>query len=254
MVRFRSQNANDIVTEESEPFSKEIRKATQQVHSLAEQTGFIRGFLRGTASHESYLQLLTDLLPVYEEMEHQIARLHAKGESLLLPFYMPELHRSAALKRDIHFIANSIIPEKAEAIRPSAFSMSYVHRIRTVADSEEPIRLAGHLYTRYLGDLSGGQILARIARNAMGLDEGGGLDFYTFRRINSVAESKKEFRAALDTLDGDSLAEKLVTEEAIISFKHNIAIFNSLRGNSLRSVWRNLVSLTKKEAPELSHV
>jgi len=219
MHRFRKKNLIEAANIEFEPFSVEIRKATQQVHSLAEQTGFIRGFLRGTASHENYLQLLTDLLPVYEEMESQIERLHVLEGSKLAAFYMPELHRSAALRRDINYIANELIPEKTAAIRPSAYSMDYVRRIRDVASSDQPVRLAGHLYTRYLGDLSGGQILARIARNAMGLDTGGGLDFYVFRRINSVAESKKQFRAALDTLNGDSVAEKIVTDEAILSFR-----------------------------------
>jgi len=87
----------------------------------------------------------------------------------------------------------------------------------------------------------------------MGLDTGGGLDFYAFGTINSVAESKHQIRASLATLDGDSVAEKIVTDEAILSFRHNIAIFNSLRGNSFRSVWRNLLSLAKKSDSSLSH-
>ena len=38
---------------------------------------------------------------------------------------------------------------------------------------EEPYLLIAHHYTRYLGDLSGGQILKNIAQKALNLDQQG---------------------------------------------------------------------------------
>jgi heme oxygenase len=235
-------------------FSIRLRCSTQEVHSLAEQTGFIRGFLRGTASHQSYLQLLLDLLPVYQEMEYHLDRLCELDSKILIPFHFRELYRSEALKRDIDYISDCCTENGQLAnLRASAHSSEYVERVRSVALSAEPVRLVGHLYTRYLGDLSGGQILAKIARNSMRLDCNRGLDFYEFEQIKNIAAMKKSFRAALDTLEGDAILEEIVTEEAILSFRYNIDIFNSLRGNSLVSIWRNFHSFIKQRVPARSH-
>lgn len=244
-MKILNNNRDSHIETKEERFSNRLRVSTQKVHSIAEQTGFIRGFLRGTASHASYLQLLTDLLPVYEEMEAQLDRLSQIDYPQMANFHMPELYRSRSLRRDIDFIRDTFLSDSPEII-PSQFSINYVRRVKYISNSSEPRALAGHLYTRYLGDLSGGQILARIARNAMQLDDGRGLDFYAFPKIDSIAATKKRFRAALDCFDGNSALEQLVTEEAVLSFQHNIAIFNGLKGSSWRSIWRNLLSIGRK--------
>lgn len=235
----------------SDKFSVRLRKATQEVHSLAEQTTFIRGFLRGTASHFSYLQLIADLLPVYEAMEDEIEALAGTPNSDLAIFYMPEIFRCGALRRDIRYLSQTYLQEGQEAPTPSAYSYEYARRIRSVAHSENPLRIVGHLYTRYLGDLSGGQILARIARNSMQLNEGQGLDFYAFQRIDSLAATKQKFRSALDAIGGEAAIEDMIIDEAIRSFRYNIAIFNSLRGNGLLSLWRNVSALVKRQRSQV---
>lgn len=214
---------------------------------MAEQTTFIRGFLRGTASHESYLQLITDLLPVYEAMESEMESLIQSGSSDLVGFYMPEIARAKSIRSDINYLSNKYLKEEQAHPEPSAASLTYSKRIREVAHSSSPIRIVGHLYTRYLGDLSGGQILARIARNSMQLNEGKGLDFYAFRHINSIAETKQHFRSALDVIGGNKANEDMIIEEAILSFRYNIAIFDTLRGNGLLSIWRNLAAFFRRD-------
>jgi heme oxygenase len=119
-------------------------------------------------------------------------------------------------------------------------SEAYVRRIRLVA-AAEPIRLIGHVYTRYLGDLSGGQILARIAERSLGLAHGAGLDFYDFEEVADIPAMKTLFRARLDELDALPEYERAaVIDEAITAFRHNIAVFDQLKGNALLSFLRNL--------------
>ena len=93
------------------------------------------------------------------------------------------------------------------------------------------------MYTRYLGDLSGGQILRRAAVRAYGLTPPGGttLDavdgvrFYDFRLIGKptkLRRFKDEYRRRLDDLrvaDGD-----LVVAEAVAAFRRNTQLLKEL--------------------------
>lgn len=65
----------------------------------------------------------------------------------------------------------------------------YVERLRYLgrpeATPEEVRLLASHAYVRYLGDLSGGQMMKRkIAKSYELYDDGEGLAFYNFRTLD----------------------------------------------------------------------
>jgi heme oxygenase len=230
-----------------ETFSARLRHATRAVHTRAEKTTFIRGFLRGTASPSSYIRLLAALHPVYRAMEQELARI-APHDPVLARFHFPVLCRTEAIERDLAFLAG---PDWAANIPSMEASVAYVRRIRLVA-SAEPVRLIGHLYTRYLGDLSGGQILARIAGRSLGLAHGAGLDFYDFDEVHDIPAMKQLYRARLDELDALPASQRdAVIDEAINAFRHNIAIFDQLKGNAFLSFIRNL-PLPWVRAPRLS--
>lgn len=217
-------------------FAARLRFDTSSVHTRAEKTTFIRGFLRGTACPSSYVRLLAALHPVYEAMEQETRRL-AAVDPVVARFHFPELYRTPALEQDLHFLAG---PDWQRTVPVMAASRAYVARIRQVA-ADEPVRLIGHLYTRYLGDLSGGQVLARIAARSLGLARGAGLDFYEFEAVPDIGAMKTLFRARLDELGYlHSSDTDAVIDEAITAFRHNIAIFEHLEGNGFISFFRNL--------------
>jgi len=63
---------------------------------------------------------------------------------------------------------------------------AYICRLRKIADSADPSPLLAHAYVRYMGDLSGGQIIRRRLAKAYGLElsnAGSGLDFYDFKEL-----------------------------------------------------------------------
>lgn len=219
-----------------EGFATRLRQSTRAIHTRAEKTTFIRGFLRGTACPASYVRLLAALHPVYQAMEEETRRLAAL-DPRLARFHFPELYRTAALERDLALLAG---PEWSRAFPPMAASQAYVKRIRLVA-AAEPMRLVGHLYTRYLGDLSGGQVLARIAERSLGLAHGAGLDFYDFDAVPDLGAMKNLFRSRLDELDTlPASVSVAIADEASVAFRHNIAIFERLEGNAFASFFRNL--------------
>jgi heme oxygenase len=64
---------------------------------------------------------------------------------------------------------------------------TYVSRIEELAGAADPSPLLAHSYVRYLGDLSGGQIIRHMIGKAYGLDvdAGLGLSFYAFKSLRS---------------------------------------------------------------------
>lgn len=217
-------------------FAARLRESTRAVHTHAEKTTFIRGFLRGTASPASYIRLLAALHPVYYAMEQELERL-ASSSPVLKRFDFPALSRTSAIERDLTFLAG---PNWRACIPPMEAGEIYARRINFIA-ATEPVRLIGHLYTRYLGDLSGGQILARIAERSLGLAHGAGLDFYDFEMITDIPAMKNLYRARLDELDALTEDQRIaVIDEANNAFLHNIAIFDQLKGSAVLSFIRNL--------------
>jgi heme oxygenase (biliverdin-producing, ferredoxin) len=217
-------------------FAARLCAATRDVHRRAEKTAFITGFLRGTATRPAYTRLLASLHSVYQAMEEETVRLTAI-HPVLARFHFPALQRTAALERDLVFLAG---PDWIRTVRGVGASRAYVERIHRVAEVE-PVRLVGHLYTRYMGDLSGGRVLAGIAERSLGLSRGAGLDFYDFPEVADTTVMKSLFRARLDELGAlpEPVGAKVI-DEARIAFRHNIAIFEQLEGNAFISFLRNL--------------
>jgi heme oxygenase len=106
----------------------------------------------------------------------------------------------------------------------------------------------GHHYTRYLGDLSGGQILKTIAQKAMNMPSDDGLRFYEFPAIADEKAFKVGYRAALDNLPIDqSMADRIVAE-ANHAFHLNMRMFQELEGNLIAAIGKVLFGfLTKRQ-------
>ena len=110
-----------------------------------------------------------------------------------------------------------------------------------VADKDSYL-LVGHHYTRYLGDLSGGQILKGIAEKALNLREGEGLKFYEFDKIDDKKEYKNKYRTALDNLPLDQGQIDAIITEANYAFKLNMDLFDELGGDS-KDGWKSFFKI-----------
>jgi len=219
-------------------FAKELKEGTKKSHSAAENTAFVKSFLRGVVSKESYRTLVSDLYFVYSALEEDFKIF--KNDPVLGVLYLPELERVTALETDLRYYYG---PIWRSIVEPSEACQRYVNRIHEVAKTE-PELLIGHHYTRYLGDLSGGQILKGIAEKALNLN-GEGLNFYEFGKIDDAKIYKEKYRSILDKLPLTESQQNAIITEANYAFRLNMYMFEQLEGNSLVSFFKILMGVIR---------
>jgi len=213
-------------------FSKEIKEGTKKSHSAAENTKFVASFLKGVLDPEEYRKLLTNFWYVYDTMEQRIQESNDPLVNVLKQ-WNPILFRTSFLQRDLEYYYGPFWREKQI---PSEACNTYCYRITEVAE-KDPYLLIAHHYTRYIGDLSGGQILKGIAQKALNPPEGKGLHFYDFPRIENAKEWKIGYRSVLDDLDLSETQRDALIEEANYAFKLNMDMFNEMKGSTTKSLF-----------------
>ena len=199
-------------------FSKKIKKDTSKSHSMAENTGFVTNFLAGVVSKDSYKQLIADFYFIYTALEEQVEKF--KDDPFIAPIAFDELKRVPALEKDCEFYWGE---NWKNTISPTDACKNYVKRVKKINAKF----LVGHHYTRYLGDLSGGQILKNIANKSMNLN-GEGLAFYEFEGISNPGNFKNRYRTALDNLPITWSDGELIINEANYAFKLNMDVFDEI--------------------------
>ncbi len=208
----------------------QLREGTSKSHSMAENVSFVKSFLGGVIDKESYRKLVSNLYFVYSAMEEEMEK--NKENVYIKPIYFTELNRRKNLELDLeHYYG----PNWKSLIRISEATSSYVERIKTIS-SERPELLVAHAYTRYLGDLSGGQLLKKIAQRAMNLPDGKGLAFYEFDQVEDEQEFKQNYKKALDSLPLDSTLAENIVAEANVSFTMNMKMFQELETSFARII------------------
>ena len=217
-------------------FAKQLKEGTKKSHSAAENTTFVKSFLRGVVNKESYRALVNDLYFVYCALEEEVSKL--KDHPVVGNLQLSDLNRRDALEMDLRYYYG---PIWRSLIKPSEACERYVNRIREVAKNE-PELLVGHHYTRYLGDLSGGQILKGIAQKALELGDGQGLKFYDFEKIEDTKAYKVGYRGILNDLPIDQHQADAIIVEANYAFRLNMYMFDTLEGNWFKSILKIFIS------------
>ena len=221
----------------------QLREGTKKSHTMAENTGFVTCFLKGVVEKTSYRKLISDLYFVYKAMEEEIDRLVQEDHPVIKHIGFKELFRRQTLEKDLEFYYGN---NWLDQIKISKSAQSYVNRIRLVA-KESPELLVGHHYTRYIGDLSGGQILKKIAKKALNLRGDDGLNFYEFKLIEDEKLFKKSYSETLNKLPIDQKIADNIIEEANEAFAYNMNMFRELEGNLISVLGRIVFNfLTKK--------
>ncbi|XP_055050866.1 heme oxygenase 2-like [Misgurnus anguillicaudatus] len=204
--------------------SEMLAAGTKEVHEKAENTQFVKDFLRGRIRKELFKLGHVALYFTYAAMEEEIER--NKDHPQFAPLYFPnELNRRDALARDLEYFYGE---DWETQISCSPATERYVSRIHEIG-REDPVLLVAHAYTRYMGDLSGGQVLRKVAQRAMKLPPTGeGLNFYQFDGIHNAKAFKQLYRSRMNELELDVTTKEKVVEEAIRAFNFNMEVFGEL--------------------------
>ena len=135
----------------SEGLALALDDGTRKSHSVAENTQFVTGFFKGISTKSSFSQLVGSLYFVYDAME---TAFNTTSDPSVKVLDYPELRRLESLEQDMVYYFGTGF--KA-AVRPSPATEQYVDRIKEISQTS-PYLLVAHMYTRYLGDLFGGQV------------------------------------------------------------------------------------------------
>lgn len=197
-----------------------LKEETRSLHALAERSGVMGELIRGRLGLSRYCALLSNLRTVYAALEAGLDR--NPPDSRL---WRPELRRLAALERDLHHLRATTCCDDEPL---TAAATAYEARLRVLAE-RDPKRLLAHAYLRYLGDLHGGQMLARMVRQQFRLEGAEGTAFYAFGEPAQVETLKREFRAGLDALDLTEQQADDFVAEACDAFRLHVQLFEELQ-------------------------
>ncbi|KZE89997.1 biliverdin-producing heme oxygenase [Microbacterium sp. TNHR37B] len=210
------------------PFSTALRERSSSAHSGSEHAGFMADLMRGRGTRDDYIALVAQHWFIYEALEAAAERM--KADPVAAPFISERLTRLPALESDLEFLLGE---DWRERIAPLPTTRRYVERIQQVAATWSGGFVAHH-YTRYLGDLSGGQFIGKLMARQFGF-ETNGIGFYLFDDIADPAAFKEVYREQLDAAPWDAAEQERVIDEVLIAYRFNTELFDDLAAAKERS-------------------
>lgn len=205
-------------------FAERIKSETGAAHHETNQARFIRALVDGELRPEGYAALLAQTYLVYAKLE-EAGRAHA-SDALVAPFLSDELLRVPALEADLEFLRG---PGWRETITPLPATRAYLDRLDAVA-FDWPAGFLAHHYIRYLGDLSGGQIIRRMLERTYGYRTDG-LRSYTFDDIPKTKPFKDSYRAKLDSAPLSQQDRQHLIDEVTFAYRLNGQLFADLESD-----------------------
>jgi heme oxygenase (biliverdin-producing, ferredoxin) len=200
------------------PLSAAMKEGSIAQHEAAEHSSFVAELLGGRINEQGYTDYLLRLRVVYAALEDAVRA--RRDDPLVAAVYDPALERLTAIDADLDHWA----PGATREINSPA-AQAYRDRI---AGASWGGALVAHHYTRYLGDLSGGQAIGKILDRTFGLD-GAGLAFFEFPVRAKLY--KDSYRARLDGLGLDASETDRAVDEVKVAFGLNGALFEELAAN-----------------------
>jgi heme oxygenase (biliverdin-producing, ferredoxin) len=215
----RHDRAMDVPLREG--LAQRLRLETRALHGQAEASALMRALIAGNIERGPYVALLHNLRALYAALETALAQ--HRADPRLRFATAPALLRTARIEQDLEALAPPDAPPNplAEA------TQAYVQHLHTLA-AREPLRLVAHAYVRYLGDLYGGQQLARGLRERLGLQGDAGTRFYDFGSPAQAQALRLGLRASLDAVQPSPAESDAIVDEACAAFRRHIALFEQL--------------------------
>lgn len=207
------------------PLSQALRTTTAAAHESAERSSFIDDLTQGQACYRAFVALAAQQLVIYRALEETLHE-HYLDHPVLAPVDDRRLDRVASLEHDLSVLVGPDHDvQLADGRLPLApATVDYATFLR---EHHSPEVLLAHHYVRYLGDLSGGQIIATLAQRHYGVPAEG-LTFHRFAGIDKLKVYKDGYRAALDTVPLTASQRRRTLDAAVHAFALNESVFAAL--------------------------
>jgi heme oxygenase len=174
-----------------------LKDITKDLHTAAEKTKFAKKLVTGDLTQEEYANYLYQMLAVYDPIEFYCRHLGMLGN-------LKGIERIGKIYQDYLELEDKSTPN---TLLPSTMDY-HDYLIRLGNDLERRHLIKAHMYVRHMGDLFGGQYIAKAVP--------GQGKFYEFE---NVEELKAAIRAELTDDLGD---------EARVAFEWAIKIMREL--------------------------
>ncbi|HXR44082.1 MAG TPA: biliverdin-producing heme oxygenase [Pseudolysinimonas sp.] len=190
-----------------------VRDASSADHRAAESRGFITRLMAGELSLDDYGRYLAQLLPIYDALER---------DRPPLEIFDHGFDRGDAIRADLRALG-----AEHHALVPA--TVAYAGHLAGLTDlsGRDGIRYLAHHYTRYLGDLSGGQAIAALVARHYGATAEQ-LTVFRFDGLGKPVDVKRAYRDRLNALSLDDDQVELLVSEVRIAFRMTADVFDQL--------------------------
>jgi heme oxygenase (biliverdin-producing, ferredoxin) len=206
---------------DTDRLSVRLRTSTRADHDAAQGSGFLDALSAGRLPRDAYADLAGQHWFIYESLERAAAVM--VDDPVAGEFVLPELTRLPSLAADLGFLLG---PDWRNRIAALPATVAYYARLREVA-YDRPSAFIAHHYTRYLGDLSGGQYLGPAIARSFGLD-GDGHRFFVFEGVRPPA-FRTRYRELLDRIRWPDAEEDAFLAEVSEAYRLNIDVLAELK-------------------------
>lgn len=200
----------------TEPFSARLKASTATIHDEVEHTDFMVDLMEGRLDIRAYALLLKQYALIYAALEAKSSEF--ADDPIFAPFHDVGLFRHKRIVWDLqelagsdHFTLNDVdlpITTSAEA---------YADHLNRLT---RPEQLIAHHYTRYLGDLSGGQAIGALMGRHYSVPAVA-LTMWDFAEVGKTKPFKDAYRSRLDEIGAAAGDEQMVIEETTTAFRLN---------------------------------
>ncbi|CAN5418786.1 biliverdin-producing heme oxygenase [soil metagenome] len=197
-----------------------IKAASAEDHRATEGRGFITRLMGGELDLAEYTRYLAQFAYVYEALESRPDDATA--------VFDPRLRRLGRIESDLTALD---APDWRDRWAPLPATDGYARHIHGLIDSadalDHTVRYLAHHYTRYLGDLSGGQAIAQLVARHYGASPEQ-LSFFDFSEMGSVVHAKREYKDRMNALELEHIAVDMLTAEVLAAFRFSGAVIDQL--------------------------
>ena len=201
-------------------FMLDIREKTSLLHSAAENTGYIKKLVDGTASVDGYAEYIYNLEKMYKAIENALDK--NENNDVVKPFVTKELYRSELMRKDLNFL----LGDKLNSMKLLASTEACVAKIEELSETK-PELVVAYAYTRFLADLFGGRTFLSLLSTSYKISNEG-LNYYQFPEINDLRGYVMKYHNMLADINLSDEMKVDFINEVNNAYNYNLAISNEL--------------------------